>query len=252
MPFREGQPTLTGVLSWIPLKHAVKERLFGGRYLRVSDYFIMLGFQYETCALLGRARCDKLNVLSRMLVREENKVEEFITFLRNVSSDRLNRFINEVGEEPKSFFHFISIKEYDSVLVSAFGLPLDELILLAVRSQKIKEAKKLFDRKVPLEVATDKARIYGLEGIGFGSFFPELTERMYKNAYENVDMDKWAEARKMGVDIPQKPDIVSLEEREEIVLQMVAAYTSEFYPELLDPLDLRGYVEERHGNSRTT
>jgi hypothetical protein len=249
MPFKEGQPTLTGVLSWIPLKHVVKERPFGGRYLRVSDYFTMLGFQYENCALLGRARCDKLNVLTRMLVREENKVEEFTKFLQNASSDRLNRFRNEVDEEPKSFYHFISIKEYDSVLVSAFGLPLDELILLAVRSRKIKEAKKLFDRKVPLEVATDKARIYGLEGIGFGSSFPELTERMYKNAYENVDMDMWAEARKMGVDIPEKPDIVSLEEREEIVLQMVAAYTSEFYPELLDPLNLRDYLVEGGSNN---
>jgi hypothetical protein len=248
MPFEEGQPTLTGVLSWIPLKHVVKERLFGERYLRLWDYFAMLAFQYENCALLGRARCAKLNVLVRMLVREENKVDEFMKFLQEVTSDRLNRFTNEAGEDPKSFYHFIAIEELNSVLVSAFGLPLDELSLLAVHSRKIKEMQKIFNQKVSLEIATDKARIYGLEGIGFGSSFPELTERMYKNAYENVDTDMWANARKMGVDIPEKPDFIPLEEREKEILATVAGYTSEFYPELLDPLDLRSYVEEGEQN----
>ena len=242
MPFKEGQPTLTGVLSWLPLKPAVKDRLFGGRYLRAFDYFIMLGFQYENCALLGRAYYDKMNLLARMLVREENKVDELVKNLQDVSSDRLNRFRNEVGEEPKSFYHFISMREYDSVLVRAFGLPLDELILLAARSREIKEVKKIFDREVPLEVATDNARIYGLEGIGFGSSFPELTVSMCKNACENIDMDEWTKAREIGVETPERPDIVTFEEREEAVLQTLAAYTSEFYPELLDPLDLRGYI----------
>jgi hypothetical protein len=248
MPFKEGQPTLTGVLSWLPLKPVVKERRFGGRYLRAFDYFYMLGFQYENCALLGRAYYDKINLLTRMLVREENKVDELVKNLQDVSSNRLNKFRNEVGEEPKSFYHFISMREYDSVLVRAFGLPLDELILLAARSREIKEVKKLFDREVPLEVATDKARIYGLEGIGFGSSFPELTEKMYKNAYENVDMDMWTKAREIGVDIPEKPDFIPLEEREKPILTAAAAYAAEFYPELLDPLDLRGYIEERDGN----
>jgi hypothetical protein len=244
MPYKEGQLTLTGILSWIPLKKAVKKQLLGGRYLRIFDYFAMLGFQYETCALLGRARCDKLNVLVRMLAREENKADEFKKLLQDAASDRLSKFRNETGEDPKSFYHLISIKEYDSVLVSAFGLPLDELILSATRSRKIKEAKKLFDRKVPLEVATDKARIYGLEGIGFGSSFPELTERMYKNAYENVDMNMWAEARETGVDIPEKPDFIPLEEREKSILATTAIYAAEFYPELLDPLNLRDYLVE--------
>jgi hypothetical protein len=245
MPFKEDQPTLTGILSWIPLRMVVKKKLFGGRYLRLGDYFTMLAFQYETCALLGRALYDKLNILVRMLVHEENRVDEFMKLLQEATSDRLNRFRNEVGEEPKSFYHFIAIKEFDSVLVSAFGLPLGDIALFAAYSHQIREAKKLFDHKVPLEVATDKARIYGLEGIGFGGFFPELTERMYKNAYENVDMDMWTTARKMGVDIPEKPDYIPLEEREKPILTTTAVYAAEFYPELLDPLDLRGYLEER-------
>lgn len=81
-------------------------------------------------------------------------------------------------------------------------------------------------------------------GIGFGSSFTELTVRMYRNTYENinVNMKEWAEARSYGLNIPEKPDFIPLEEREKEILATVAGYTGEFYPELLDPLDLRSYL----------
>ena len=241
MPFEEGHPTLTGCLAWIPLKNVVKKQLFGGRYLRLWDYFTMLGFQYESGAILGRARCDKLNVLVRMLMREENKVDEFMKFLQDASSDRLNRFRNEIGKDPESFYDFISLKECDRVLGGATGLTWNVLVEEYLRGNK--EVVKAFAHKVSLGVATDKSRIFGLEGIGFGSSFPELTESMYKNAYENVDVGEWAEARAHGLDIPEKPEVIPFEEREESLLQVVAAYVTEYYPELLDPLDLRGHLE---------
>jgi len=66
---------------------------------------------------------------------------------------------------------------------------------------------------------------------------------MYRNAHESIKMDVWYEARAHGLAIPEKPTKISLEEQEGVVLQMVAAYTSEYYPELLDPLDLRCYID---------
>jgi hypothetical protein len=80
----------------------------------------------------------------------------------------------------------------------------------------------------------------GYYGLGFGSSFPELTVKMYKNTYENnIDMNEWAEARSFGLNLPEKPDFIPLEERENEILQTVASYTNEYYPELLDQLDLR-------------
>ena len=35
------------------------------------------------------------------------------------------------------------------------------------------------------------------------------------------------------------------EEREKEILQIVAVYTVEFYPELLDVTDLRGYIDAK-------
>jgi len=87
--------------------------------------------------------------------------------------------------------------------------------------------------------------MFGLEGVGFGSSFPELTEKMYINTYEKVNLDNWARGVAAGIDIPAQPEIVSLEEREEAVLLIVAVYTADYYPELLDPLDLRGYIDTK-------
>ena len=61
-------------------------------------------------------------------------------------------------------------------------------------------------------------------------------------------MNEWAEARSYGLNIPEKPDIIPLDEREKEILQMVAAYTAEFYPELLDSLDLRNYLNVGRAN----
>jgi hypothetical protein len=247
MPFQEGQPSLTEYLSPGALKQTIKKKLFGGRYLRLWDYFTVLSFQYESGAILGRARQDKLSILGKMLVVPGADANRFVQLLQRTAKERLDKFKKEVGKEPDTFYNFIFDREFDRVLVSTFGLTLNELFLLSVKTKK-DMVVKVSDHKVSLDIAWPEIQTYGAGGIGFGSFFPELTERMYKNAYENVDMDKWAEARKMGVDIPQKPDIVSLEEREEIVLQMVAAYTSEYYPELIDPLGLRVYLERAEGD----
>lgn len=53
----------------------------------------------------------------------------------------------------------------------------------------------------------------------------------------------WAEARSYGLNIPEKPDFIPLEEREKESLAVVAGYTAELYSELLDPLDLSGHLK---------
>ena len=55
-------------------------------------------------------------------------------------------------------------------------------------------------------------------------------------------MNEWAEARSFGLNIPEKQDIIPIEERENEILQTVASYATEYYPELLDQLDLRNYL----------
>ena len=237
MPHKEGQPSLTGFLGEIPLKQALKKQLFGGHYLRLWDYFATLSFQYESGAILGRAKRDKISTLINMLVVPGTEINKFVKFMHDQAKERLEKFRSELGREPNTFHDFIFDREFGRVV----GLSLNKVFEEYMRGNK--EVVKVFDHKVSLDIAWPEIQDYGAGGIGFGSSFPELTEKMYRNATENIDMDEWTKARKYGVDIPEKPDIVTLEEREESVLGIVAVYTAEFYPELLDPLDLRGYID---------
>lgn len=240
MPFEEEHPTLVGIMAWIPVKMAVKKQLFGGRYIRLWDYCAALGFQYESGAILGRARRDKLNVMAKMLAPEKI-ADELIKDLHDEASNRLNQYRNEIGKEPSSFHEFISMRQLDRLL-GAVGYTWIKLCEEYTRGNK--GVVKIFDHKVSLELALRNLRMYGLEGIGFGSSFPELTEGMYKNASENVDLGSWAEVRAFGVDIPEKPDVIPFEEREESILVIAAAFATEFHPELVDTLELRGLLNK--------
>lgn len=237
MPFKEGQPSLTGLLSEIPLKQALKKQLFGGHYLRLWDYFATLSFQYESGAILGRAKRDKISTLVNMLVVPGADTKKFMKSMQDQANERLEKFRSELGEEPNTFYDFIFYREFEGVV----GLSLNKVFEEHTRGNK--KVAKVFDRKVSLDIAWPVIQTYGAGGIGFGKSFPELTEKMYRNATENINMDEWSKAREYGLAIPEKPDIVSLEEREKSLLQIVAAYASEYYPELIDPLNLRCYLE---------
>jgi len=241
MPYKEEQPTLIGCLAWIPLKLVVKKGAFGKRYLHLFDYFQAIQFQYESGAVLGRAKRDKLSALKKLLVIPGYTAADVMEMAQDTAKKRLTDFKKDSGNEPETFSDFLYWKMFES----AIGQSITDCAEAYLHGNKkiLKMIDKKANEKVPLPEADYPLSIFGYEGVGFGSSFPELTEKMYRNATENIDMDKWSKARAYGLAIPEKPDIVSLEEREEALLQIVAAYTAEFYPELLDPLDLRGYID---------
>jgi len=237
MPFREGQPTLIGFMGIPIVTKAAKTRLFGGPYIRFYNMFEVISYLYMAGAILGRARRSKLSILAKMLSVPGTEKEN-MKWLQEQAKERLDKFRNEVGKEPDRFDEFILFRE----LESAIGLSMEDWFKAYTEGDT--KIMKAADEKVPLEEAEPVIKKFQLEGIGFGRSFPELTEKMYRNAFENIDMDAWADARAHGLAISEKPTMLSLEEQEEIVLQMVAGYASEYYPELIDSLDLRQYLEE--------
>jgi hypothetical protein len=229
MPYKEGQPTLMGFLGMAPVMKATRTQLFGEPYIPFGAFLLVCSFLYENGTILGRARSDKLTILAKLFPTDPGKEENFINELQNVAQERLNEYKREFEKEPSSFLDIFYLLELKKV-----GLSLADTDL--------KTLKKALGEKCSLKQFENHIKMSGLEGIGFGSRFPELTERMYRNYHENIDMDKWSEARAHGLTIPEEPTRISLKEQEEAVLQMTAAYASEYYPELLDPLDLRGHL----------
>ena len=246
MPYEEEQPTLMQifVLAWIPLKQVVRKKLFRKRYITMFYYSRTLVFQYETGALLGRAMRHKLDILHKMLVRPGTDINRSIAFIQSEAKVRLKKFTEEKGKEPDTFNDFIALKELEEA-AKVMGLSIDEDAYYQDPKSHLKNLGKLYGHELALDDVYKNILNCGLYGIGFGSSFPELTVKMYKNTYENIDinMKEWAEARSYGLNIPEKPDFIPLEEREREILAIVAGYTGEFYPELLDPLDLRGYID---------
>lgn len=252
MPLRWGQPGVIDYLGDERLTRLIKTRFFGGRYLSYYDYCSLLAFAYESGALLGRARHENLSILEKM-IEAPWKGPAFMNFCQNQAKERLDTFRNETRREPHSFPEFILIEEFVKVIENAE--PRQELKTLmrerrdtllhksqtgeqwldllkeigAPASGKEKIARAL-QKKVLLPTAEEDMRAFGQEGIGFGGSFPELTEQMYRNFHENST-------------IIDKSAIIKLEEREEDVLQIVAIYAFEHYPELLDPLELRDYLD---------
>ena len=216
------QPTLMGYLGMIPMRQMIGTRLFGGPYLLFSQVLTVSLFLYETGAILGRARRDRLSILAKIVPVLEGREDDFINFLQRLARERLEKF----GKEPDSFFNFIMSTELEKVGLSLTG-------------SEFKTLKKTFDDKFPLKGSEPLIKLIGEEGIGFGSCFPDLTEKIWRHAYESVDMDSWSEARAYGLTLSEKPPKMSFEEREQTVLDMVAIYAAVYYPELLDPLDLR-------------
>ncbi len=264
MPYIEGQLTFIDFLGYKPVMALAKRSLFGKPYLTFNAYCAVLASVYESAAVLGRARCAKLGILEKML-ESPRLGPDLMKSLRERAKERLDAFRNEAGREPHSFLEFIQVKQLenaisDEKLKELFSRLYDvrqkgragervtnklgKLTQLSSESKKaMKKVLKKLEMRVPLVGAEPGIRLLGREGVGFGSSFPQLTERMYRNLHENIDMLSWSEAAVHALALPAKPPIKTLEEGEKEILQIVAVYTNRYWPEMLDPLDLRGHLE---------
>ena len=237
------RPTLMSYLASEPAEYFLGKGLFGKRRISGYDCLRVNWYMYETGAILGRARRNKLTTLIKILPVVAGEEDSFITSLKEDARKRLNQFKREREKEPDSF---------------------KELLFDTELTRMMRSSPKMLKDKASEEDVYAFFERWGAAGIGFGSFFPELTERMYRSYYEStVGEETWAwwgaskRAGGWGLKLPKEPTpsagldsdlkklfkVMKLEERERQILRTVAAYTSEYYSELLDPLDLRGYLE---------
>ena len=228
--------TLTGSLAWVPLKYKIKKRIFRGYYIRRDDYFDTLKFQYEKGAILGRAMRNKLKILEKMLVVPGKTEVKTIKVLQDTVGEHLAEFRKEFGKEPETFEEFAEIRTWFSLID-----------YYEAHSSEKKKAKEAFNEKIPLEIALPNIWMSGLQGISFGSSFPKLTVRMFVYKWRGLKNGKDSIKRTeelLKSDIPGGSEMLIFWTDEGIYLQFLAYFTLEYYPELLDPLDLRKYLQE--------
>jgi len=257
MSKKKGRISLQGFLVNILLKSLVMKTLFGKRYIPSATFLLLLQFEYETGAVLGRARRDKLDILKIMLSIQGLNFDNVIKDMQEAGKIQLDKFIKEHGDEPKTFSDFIYWPSWER----ATGLTLDDLFkplgieTLGRRRKRLSNIiQKKLGLKVPFEQAQPEIGGFLLGGLGFGSTFPDLTVKMFKNTYDKKNEEElWSISKALGFSTPEdlsrriglstpEGSPPTLREKEKLILGTVALYTSQYYPELLDPLDLRGHL----------
>lgn len=207
-----------------------KGRLLRPPYILFRDLLWITVFIYEAGAILGRATRDRLLILAKVLPVPPGEEAEHI----KLCQESARRRVNEFGGEPQSFHQLICTTE-----LGKLGLAFDN-----PSKSTFEELRRLLNTKWSLDYkGCLLLDIFGHEGIGFGSVFPEPTEKMYKQAYEDTIRGKWLDSAYEGIPLPAIPTTKSLGAREEEVLSLAATFTQEHFPELVEPLGFQDVLK---------
>jgi len=203
------------ILSVLP---KLMEKDFLGRmYIRLGRVLTLSSWLYETGAILGRFFKGKLFTLVA-IYEIESKRQEFIQFWCSEAKKRLETY----SGQPSSFPIFVTQTDLEMFA----GEKLDNLMKVG--------DKKLFHEEGQRWLTLAERSM--IEGIMFGSMFPDLTQEMLINEYEKVDMDSWNEARKYGLTLPEKPSHMTVQSKEEEVMALLRDYVEEHHPKFTDDL----------------
>jgi hypothetical protein len=243
MQYKYKQPSLAAFLCQPFLDTITRKPSFGQPYARAIDLIDVEERLYSIGAALGYALWNKLDTLVKLLFapgKEDHEVNRIMKLCKKDAEINLKRFINEFGREPDTFADFITYRSIQSRLeIEGIWLSAKEAIEAYIHGDR--KIKKIFDERVDLKGIEEILFPPLLQGINFGSSFPELTKRLYQKVRSEND-DFWARTWAHGLNIPETLKPWSLEETQRAVLQIVAAYTSQYYPKSLDSLGLRRYL----------
>jgi hypothetical protein len=187
------------------------------------NYLLRRPVLYESGAVLGRARADKLHLLEPLLGRPPY-AGALVDHARTEATERLQQY----GREPLTFLRFINDAELDRLSLLRQDGRIDRRRLVKVGQQKLPYARLVGPELVMLVA----------EGIGFGSLYPDMTERMIHRACKSGTADEWRKWYDAGLAIPETRFFVSLAESERAALALVASYVAQYSPQLMGPLEL--------------
>ena len=197
------RPTLTEYLGMMQIGSLVQKKRFGGYQVSLMQFLAVGLWLFVKGAIFGRARCDRLEIVAKMLVGLESLANTFaqlglpavlrrgaasredwvFEYLRKVASDGMAYYRNCCRKEPESFL---------DLWLTSFAPP-------DVDFRDLQKKRKLAKRKIRLGVAWQRAEGWLLVGISFGATFPELTERMWKREYGKLEEGGAAGSRRGGL-----------------------------------------------------
>lgn len=196
------------------LPRLMEKDWLGNQFIRLGRVLTLSSWLYETGAMLGRFWKDRLSVVVEMY-EVEGKQEEFTQYWCNQAKNRLERY----GGQPNSFPIYVAQTDLEMFI----GKKLDDLLKIGDKKLHHKEGQEW------LRLAETSM----IEGIMFGSMFPDLAHTMLVNEYEKIDVASWKEARKYGMTLSEKPPQITVVDKEREALAMARDYVMEYFPQLM-------------------
>lgn len=222
------RPYLGEYFFMAPARANLKKPLFGAAYITLGP-FILAGLHVFTMsAVLGYARSDKLDALMQLLPPVQFSPGA------DASSSVTSHFewmevqmLQKMGREPTTFLDWWAHTHYPAVEPENMVDP--------------EFARALVKEKVTLSRALEDVTWYAGEGLAFGAKLTPLFERLYREQFETSrNQKKWDLFRAFGLDIPPQQTLIPLTEMVRGLLVEISEYVSQYFPELIDALDLRG------------
>jgi hypothetical protein len=215
--------SLVGVILLPVWNHFVEKRALGGNYIQFGRFLTGVTYLYQTGAIIGCSKRDKLDILGRIMASPGHEVE-FWAACQDAAKKRRQEF----GKEPTSIYDLVWSTELAKV-----GLKFPDF-------SDFENTSKRFYEKLPCDGRLENVmKMFVVEGIGFGSVYPDLTERLWTKSQEPIEKDQWSLLKRFGVDLPEAPAAVSFEQQTQNTDEILAAYVSEYYPDLMGLLNLR-------------
>lgn len=171
---------------------------------------------YQQGAVLGYARNSQMETLATLFATSGNEKDACDALIEASKED-----VAEYGR-PDNFIDF-----FTSTCAKQFA-----------SFRNLDAIKEMSKEQVRLGIALGWIDYWFLAGVGVGLAFPELVKTMWHNGYEAVDPESWEQARRAGLDIPERQTPLPLEEMEKVVLSQAAEYAHQYFPEVIGPLRL--------------
>lgn len=224
-----GKSTLFSQLGSPALDQVSRAGPAGQSYLPLSGLLHVCAYLYETGAILGRARQDRLHELVSMSFAAEER-QYCLAELRH----QLRRRLETSGGYAHSFYTFY-----------LYGTMRDMNMHFDINGMR--EAHNNIRDKTEVWHFLEYA---GAEGLLLGGWYPDLAEKMYGKGY-GAQEDIITEMTRGVAILPEETGITSIQERENVIVNKVNVFISQWRPELPDTSRVTGNKEYRFKGKRS-
>jgi hypothetical protein len=201
------------------LAPALKKRLLSEPYIPFQRYMGCYQIAFETGVVLGHMFRDRMPSFAR-LFSMQGREEELIGTMQQLARDKRTE-----ARDTDSFIGLAMFSEENRIKANwqqSGGT--EKQIEYMAKTLKMKPEQAYKNLWTALST-----------GIGFGSAFPALTEKLWAAAYEqDIPRDRWEKMRQFGVVSGDEiPGPYSIAKREQELQSVVELYVATSRPELL-------------------